>query len=460
MVNEKASGRAPEKMSGKAQLLVADDDQTIRRLLSYQAERAGFEVLSAADGNEAIALISERTEVVIVDLKMPGIDGFGCLEIISKDHPKIPVIVLTAANNADDAVAAMKLGAFDYITKPFDPDELVAVLLKAKRLHRAERENEDLRETINESGTVEMVATSPEMLTLIGQAKKIADLDSTVLITGESGVGKGVLARMIHSQGKRSSKPFVTISCPAVPRELLESELFGHEKGAFTGATKRRIGKIEAAQGGSIFLDEIGDLPLDLQPKLLNVLQDRQFQRVGGEETISVDVRVIAATNVDFEKKVADGSFRSDLFYRLSVIPFEIPPLRKRLDEIKALCEGLLSKIAKRQNSITRISSEAMKVMQRYDWPGNVRQLENILERAAAFCDEGVIQIADLPAEVLNSERTSSQLQQIGGISLAELEKEALLQTLDLCQGNKAETARRLGITEKSVYNKMKRHEL
>ncbi len=446
---------------GKAQLLVADDDKTIRRLLTYQAERAGFDVLSASDGNEAIELVSDHTEVVVVDLNMPGIDGFGCLEILSKNHPKIPVIVLTAANNAEDAVAAMKLGAFDYITKPFDPDELVAILLKAKRLHRAERENEDLRETINDSGTVEMVATSKEMLKLIEQAKKIADLDSTVLITGESGVGKGVLARMIHSHGKRATKPFITISCPAVPRELLESELFGHEKGAFTGATKRRIGKIEAAQGGTIFLDEIGDLPLDLQPKLLNVLQDREFQRVGGEETITADVRIIAATNVDFEEKVKEGSFRSDLFYRLSVIPFEIPPLRKRLDEIKSLCEGLLSKIAKRQNSSTQISGEAMKVMQRFDWPGNVRQLENILERAAAFCEDGIIQVDDLPPEVLNTEKSdSSRLQRIGGITLVEIEKEALAQTLDLCQGNKAETARRLGITEKSVYNKIKRHEL
>ena len=213
---------------------------------------------------------------------------------------------------------------------------------------------------------------------------------------------------MIHSHGKRAGKPFVTVSCPAVPRELLESELFGHEKGAFTGAAKRRIGKIEAAKGGTLFLDEIGDLPLDLQPKLLNVLQDREFQRVGGESSLTADVRIIAATNIDFEEKVKDGTFRSDLFYRLSVIPFEIPPLRERLDEIKSLCEGLLGKIAKRQGSSTRISNEAMKQMQRFDWPGNVRQLENALERAAAFCDDGVIQINDLPPEVLTIDASVS----------------------------------------------------
>lgn len=447
---------------GRSQLVVADDDKTIRRLLTIQAEKAGFEVLSAPNGREALEMISDQTEVVVVDLNMPEIDGFGCLEVLSKEMPKIPVIVLTAADSADEAVKAMKLGAFDYITKPFDPDELTAVLLKAKRLYRAELENEGLRETIGGGGpALEMVATSGPMLKLIEQAKKVASLDSTVLITGESGVGKGVLARMIHSLGKRADKPFVTVSCPAVPRELLESELFGHEKGAFTGAAKRRIGKIEAARGGTLFLDEIGDLPLDLQPKLLNVLQDREFQRVGGETTLTADVRIIAATNVDFEERVNEGSFRSDLFYRLSVIPFEIPPLRERLDEIHSLCEGLLAKIAKRQNTSTRISHKAMKQMQRFSWPGNVRQLENVLERAAAFCDGGIIDLGDLPRELLEAQTNGSvELNNIAGIPLAEIEKQALMQTLALCQGNKAETARRLGITEKSVYNKMKRHDL
>lgn len=270
-----------------------------------------------------------------------------------------------------------------------------------------------------------------------------------------------MLARMIHGASGRADKPFVTVSCPAMPRELLESELFGHEKGAFTGAVKRRIGKIEAAKGGTLFLDEIGDLPIDLQPKLLNVLQDREFQRVGGEELLDADVRIVAATNIDFEAKIQEGEFREDLYYRLSVIPIEIPPLRERLDGLGALCDHLLKKISGRQGGReVSVAKEAMKVLQSYDWPGNVRQLENVLERSAAFSDEGVIEEKDLPKEVVGGAGDGPEVAGIGGIALSELEKQALVQTLKLCGGNKAESARRLGITEKSVYNKLKRHGL
>ena len=446
----------------KSELLVVDDDATIRRLLTYHGERAGFEVVAAEGGEEALKVISDRTEVLVLDLNMPGVDGFACLEHLATQGPKVPTVVLSALDDPSDVVRAMKLGAIDYVTKPFDPDELVAVLMNARRLSRAERENEELREAIGGGGVkVEMVAEGEQMKQIFEQAKKVGNIDSTVLITGESGVGKGVLARTIHGFGDRADKPFVTVSCPAVPRELLESELFGHEKGAFTGATKRRIGKIEAAQGGTLFLDEIGDLPLDLQPKLLSVLQDREFQRVGGETTLSVDVRIIAATNIDFEQEIEEGSFRKDLFYRLSVIPFELPPLRERSDEVAALCEGLLMKIAQRQKRETRLSKEALRLLQSYDWPGNIRQLENVLERASAFCSDGVIEEEDLPREIRRAEEEEGlALKGLGGVSLARLEKEALIQTLELCGGNKAEAARRLGVTEKSVYNKLKRHNL
>lgn len=446
----------------KSQLLVVDDDATIRRLLTYLGEQVGFEVSSASGGAEALEMISDRTEVLVLDLKMPEVDGFACLEHLAEKWPKVPTIVLSALDDPSDVVRAMKLGAVDYITKPFDPDEFKVVLLNARRLSRAERENEELREAIGGGGAkVEMVAASSQMKQISEQAKKVSNIDSTVLITGESGVGKGVLARTIHSDGERSEKPFVTVSCPAVPRELLESELFGHEKGAFTGATKRRIGKIEAAQGGTLFLDEIGDLPLDLQPKLLSVLQDREFQRVGGEATISVDVRVIAATNINFEEQIKEGSFREDLFYRLSVIPFELPPLRERNEEVEPLCESLLIKIGRRQKKKVVLSKEALCLLQRYDWPGNIRQLENVLERASAFCSEGMILEEDLPKEIIGCEEEGEiSLKGVGGVSLARLEKEALIQTLELCGGNKAEASRRLGITEKSVYNKLKRHNL
>jgi DNA-binding NtrC family response regulator len=448
---------------GRSQLVVADDDATIRRLLTIHGERGGFEVIALGNGEEAMAVINEDTEVVLLDLNMPKLDGFECLERIRKEFPALPAVVLSAADEADQAVRAMKLGAMDYLTKPFDPDELMAVLRNARRMRKAERENEELREVIGGTSgpKLEIVAESEAMKLVVSQAQKIASLDSTVLLTGESGVGKGMLARMIHSASHRADKPFVTVSCPAVPRELLESELFGHEKGAFTGAVKRRIGKIEAAAGGTLFLDEIGELPIDLQPKLLNVLQDREFQRVGGDELLKANVRIVAATNIDFEEKIKEGGFREDLYYRLSVIPIEIPPLRERLESVATLCEHLLKKISGRQGrSKTRITKEALGVLQTYDWPGNVRQLENVLERAAAFSDEGVIEEKDLPKEVKGMATDGPEIFGIGGIALAELEKQALIQTLKMAGGNKAETARRLGVTEKSVYNKLKRHGL
>jgi DNA-binding NtrC family response regulator len=270
-----------------------------------------------------------------------------------------------------------------------------------------------------------------------------------------------MLARLIHAQSARADQPFVTVSCPALPRELLESELFGHEKGAFTGAVRRRRGKIEAAKGGTLFLDEIGDLPLDLQPKLLNVLQDRQFQRLGGEETLEADVRVIAETNLELDVRMREGEFREDLYYRLSVIPIEVPPLRERLEELRGLSASMLDRIAKETGRRkTKLSKEAMAAMQAYDWPGNVRQLENVLERSSAFCEGQVIELKDLPATVRGSKPSGRVPAGIGGIPLSDLERESLIQTLKLCNGNKAETARRLGITEKSVYNKLKRHGL
>lgn len=448
----------------KSQLIVADDDEVIRRLIGIHGSKQGYEVIEAQDGEEAMTLLDDETEVVLLDLSMPRLDGFGCLELMARDFPAIPAVVLSGADEAADAVRAMKLGAVDYLTKPFDPDELMAVLANARRMRRAERENEELKETIGGLGPqVPMVAESQVMEEVIRQAEKIAPLDSTVLLTGESGVGKGVLARLIHANSTRRDKPFITVSCPAMPRELLESELFGHEKGAFTGALKKRIGKIESAKGGTLFLDEIGDLPSDLQPKLLNVLQDREFQRVGGEELLQADIRIVAATNIDFEQKIAEGEFREDLYYRLSVIPIEIPPLRERVDGIETLSEALLQKIAGRQNrSHLAISAEALQLLREYDWPGNVRQLENILERAAAFCDDDRIEGKDLPRQVRGQETGAAGLNisGLGGIPLSQLEKEALAQTLRLCNGNKAESARRLGITEKSVYNKLKRYGL
>lgn len=359
---------------------------------------------------------------------------------------------------ADDD-KTIKLGAHDYITKPFDLDHLFTTLRNAQKLSSVQRENQSLKDSITPQATsTNLIANSEAMLKLLSKAKKIAGLDASVLLTGESGTGKGVLARYIHAHSLRSHQPFITVSCPAIPRELIESELFGHEKGAFTGALKKRIGKIESAQGGTLFLDEIGDLPIDLQPKLLNLLQDREFQRVGGEKVIPCDVRIITATNIDFKEKIEKREFREDLYYRISVIPLEMPALRTRKQEILPLAHHFLNRVAKQRGlpSIS-INQEATNKLLSYDWPGNVRQLENLMERASAFCENNELTAEDLIGGIDTPQNDQPSITNLGGQTLAEIEKLAIQQTLELCEGNKAESARSLGISEKSIYNKMKR---
>lgn len=448
-----------------ADLLIVEDDEITRRLLMLKAGDFGFRAKAVESGEDALGEISDEVKVVLLDLGLPGMSGFDLLERLGKEYAGLPSVVLTGADRAEDAVRAMKLGAYDYQTKPFDLEDLFRSLRRASRLREVQQENEELRASLGDAAPVkEMVAEAPAMLELLGQARKVAAIHSTVLLTGESGVGKGALARFLHANSESSSGPFVTVSCPALPRELLESELFGHEKGAFTGAIKRRMGKVEAARGGTLFLDEIGDMPMDLQPKLLNVLQDREFQRVGGEEWIKADFRLVAATNIDFEEKIRAGEFREDLYYRLSVIPLEIPPLRERLEDVLALTERILGAIAgRRKCGVIRVDAPARKRLSAYRWPGNVRELENVLERASAFCEDRTIRLADLPRMVrgVEGEKVAGPPPaDLSGFTLEQLEVEAIRQTLAACEWNKAEAARRLGIAEKSVYNKMKRHGL
>ncbi|MDP0491330.1 MAG: sigma-54 dependent transcriptional regulator [Verrucomicrobiota bacterium JB023] len=443
-------------------LVIVEDEEVTQRLLALKARDFGFRPHCFGTAEEGLAAITEEVKVLLLDLRLPGMSGFDLLEALSGTHPGLPTVVLTAADNAEDAVRAMKLGAFDYLTKPFDPQQLFDCLHKATRLREVHRENEALRESIS-TPVVEkgFVAEAETTKNLVEKAMKVATLDSTVLLTGESGSGKGALARFLHRNSSRRDGPFVTVSCPALPRELLESELFGHEKGAFTGALKRRIGKIESAKGGTLFLDEIGDLPLDLQPKLLNVLQDREFQRVGGEEWLKADFRLIAATNINFEEKIASGEFREDLYYRLSVIPLELPPLRERPEDIPALAHRILQGLSsRRKGPALKLDAPAMKALTAFRWPGNVRQLENTLERASAFCNDHTIRRTDLPRPLIETqERTQSAGAPLGlaGLTLAELEAEAIKQTLAASGGNKSEAARRLGIAEKSIYNKIKK---
>ncbi|MCB1076429.1 MAG: sigma-54-dependent Fis family transcriptional regulator [Verrucomicrobiae bacterium] len=454
-------------MSGQFQrlkVLIADDDETVRNLLEYHSQKRGFDPVLATCGEEFMELADDSFDVALLDLNMPRGSGFDCLKSLAAKLPDLPAVVLSSADEIQDAVSAMKAGALDYLTKPFDLDEVFHVLRQAIEVSRLRRENRELKESIGVSRPVNgLIGEGNTTRQLVSQIEKISAIDSTVLLKGESGVGKGLIARTIHYASARSAAPFVTVSCPALPRELLESELFGHEKGAFTGAHQRRVGKIEMAAGGTLFLDEIGDLPLDLQPKLLNVLQDREFQRVGGSQTIRTDIRVIAATNVDLEDQVKNREFREDLYYRLNVIPLEVPPLRQRIDDLKVLAAHFLDRVSRSRglSKPVRLSDGALLAMQRYDWPGNIRQLENVLERASAFCDGQCIAESDLPAELRdNGESTEgdgSDKLNLANIPLRDLERAAVLQTLRAADGNKAEAARRLGVTEKSVYNKLKR---
>ena len=440
-------------------LIIADDDSTVRTLLSVKSSHYGFRAVTANNGLEVLELIKDHVDVVLLDLRMPEMDGFHCLRELSKTHPQIPIIILSGENDASSAMKAIKLGAHDYITKPFDLDHLFTTLRNAKKLGLIQKENQNLKDATTPAATsTNIIAHSEPMQQLLDKAKKVAQLDSSVLLTGESGTGKGVLARHIHANSLRADKPFITVSCPALPRELLESELFGHEKGAFTGAIKKRIGKIEAAKGGTLFLDEIGDLPIDLQPKLLNVLQDRKFQRVGGEKSIPCDVRIITATNIDFKKKIETKEFREDLYYRISVIPLELPALRTRPQEILPLAHHFLKRVTKqRAQPAISISKDARDKLLHYGWPGNVRQLENLMERASVFCDDYEIGADDIMGSIDAPQTENNSINFLGGKTLVDIEKSAIQQTLKLCNGNKAESARSLGISEKSIYNKMKR---
>jgi len=451
--------------AASAELVIAEPNPDEGKLLVRLAAQRGVRAIAVIDGESALKLINRSTKTILLEIGLPGWDGFRCLDFIASNYPNLPAIVLSANNQATVAVQALRLGATHYLTKPYDPDELFAEIFKAFKL-RQSREPYPAptrNQSADDLSGSHMIAQSPAMIDLMEKAKKIAPLDAGILLTGESGVGKGILARRIHAMSPRADQPFVTVSCPALPRDLLESELFGHEKGAFTGAVKRRIGKIESARGGTLFLDEIGDLPIDLQPKLLSVLQDRQFHRVGGEKVIQSNIRLIAATNIDFSEGMSDGSFRKDLYYRISAIPLEIPPLRERPEEIVPLIRQILADITSRRNTpMVTLSQEAISVAEGYHWPGNIREMENVLERSSAFCKGQMIDASDLPAE-LHTNPCADQHDYAAGPnahSLKEIERTAIMQSLIWCNGNRAETARRLGISEKSIYNKIRAYQL
>ena len=456
-----------------AHVLIVDDENNIRRVLAAMLKREGYEVTAAADGEQALAVLQKvPISVVVTDLVMPRVDGMELLKRVAADLPDIPVIMITAHGSVDSAVAALKAGAFDYITKPFDQEELKKVIEKAARAHDLERQN--VHAPVEASGSP-LVGESPAMKAIHEMVARVADSPSTILITGESGTGKGLIAQELHRRSSRRDKALIKVNCAAIPKDLVESELFGYEKGAFTGAVGSKPGRFELADGGTLFLDEIGEIPVEIQVKLLRALQESEFERVGGVRTLRVDVRLIAATNRDLKALIAEGRFREDLFYRLAVVPMELPPLRERRADIPVLVAHFIEKFNLRLGKhVESVDPEAMQILQAYGWPGNIRELENLMERSVLFADGPVVEAAQLPDSLREqapaaapmpiapvgplgaiASPAGASMKEIVRQAQAELERELIARAREETGGNVTRAAKRLQISRKSLQVKM-----
>ncbi len=446
------------------QILVVDDETSQRELIGGFLRKQGHEVLAAGGGEEALHLIrQQRVDLVLSDFKMPGMSGVELLRAVKAMNPEIPFLLMTAYGTVETAVQAMKDGAADYLTKPLDLQELLLRIGRVAEQLSLRTAVRDLQAQLAERHRVEgIVGESGRMQEVLALVRQVAPADATVLIRGESGTGKELIARAIHFNSPRAKGPLVTLNCAALPEHLLESELFGHEKGAFTGAAAQRKGRFELADGGSIFLDEIGDLSLPLQAKLLRVLQERRFERLGGTRTLSVDVRILAATHRDLEQALRDGAFREDLYYRLNVVTIQIPPLRERRDDIPPLLDHFLPKFARKNHrEVTGLTAAARDALLRYDYPGNVRELENFVERAVLLCRGQVIDLGDLPVAVRPREGSAPEpeprsLPEV----VASIERQAIRAALDRHEGVQTQAAEELGISERVLRYKMKKYGL
>ena len=445
-------------------ILVIDDDESFRRILEYNLAQEGYAVLAAGSGEQGLELLrKEGADLVVTDVRMPGMDGLHVLEGARQIDPKIQVIIITAFGTIEMAVEAMKAGAFHYISKPFNRDELKLTIKKALQLESLERENVALRQELKErSGLDGLVAESPQMKQILEMVERVAPTETTILVLGESGTGKELIARAIHMKSLRSSGPFVAVNCAAIPENLLESELFGHVKGAFTGAIRDRIGKFESAESGTIFLDEVAEMRPELQAKILRSLEERVVERVGDNRLIRVDVRVLAATNKDLGKAMQAGEFREDLYYRLNVVPLYLPPLRERRQDIRPLAQQFLKRLG--ASSRLSIAPDAFRALETYDWPGNVSELENALERGLIFRRGDVITLADLP-EVIRSPKSKeadslAMTLPEAGLSLEGVEKELILRALQKHDWNQSRAARYLGITRHTLLYRIEKHHI
>ncbi len=445
-------------------LLIVDDDRSHRLMLATLMEEWGYRIREAEDGQQALQIVRDKpVDLILMDMRMPKMDGIEATKAIHGHNPAIPIIVVTAYSSVPTAVEALKSGALDYVTKPIDFEALKVVLERALEHTRLKEENQNLRSLLARFQTGDIIGSSVAMDKVLELVAVVAPTDATVLITGESGTGKGIVARAIHANSSRKEKVLVEVNCAAIPETLMESELFGYEKGSFTGAEKPRKGRFSVADGGTIFLDEIGELSPPMQAKLLRVLQDGEIQRIGSDTALPVDVRVLAATNRDISAMVADGTFREDLYYRLNVFPVNIPPLRERTEDIPPLAQHFLKRLSsKNQKKINGITPLAMDLMLRYSWPGNVRELENAIERSVILSREAYISPVELPPCVqrAGAEDAACSMPDHKGkeASLARLEKEAVLQILKEVEGNKSEAARRLGITRRTLKLKLRKY--
>jgi two-component system NtrC family response regulator len=445
-------------------ILVVDDDESLRRVTELQLEEAGYRVLTAASGEQALRILEEQSlPLVITDFKMPGLSGMELLKEVRSSFPETSVVMITAFGTVNRAVEAMKAGAYDYITKPIAYDELVLVVNRAMEHQELVEEVQNLRTNLDQKyGFENIIGHSKALLTVLEMASRVAPRDSTVLIRGETGTGKELLAHAIHKSSPRKNAPFVTINCGAIPKDLLESELFGHVKGSFTGAFTPKKGKVETADGGTLFLDEIGEMPVELQVKLLRLIQQGEIEKVGATASETVDVRIIAATHRNLQSLIEDGNFREDLFYRLAVIPLELPPLRERPEDIPELVQCLFLKAKHRHNlDRLRLPAHVISYFCGYRWPGNIRELENVIERLAVLSTGDEITLLDLP-EFLRREASGCEAVAFElpaqGISLEGVEKELILKALKKFDWNQTKAAAFLDISRRTLIYRMEKY--
>jgi len=449
-------------MADLFRILVVDDEATQRELVCGYLKKQGFEVLAASSAERALELFrQEPVELILTDQRMPNLSGLELLKAAQAINPETNVIMMTAYGNIETAVEAMKAGAADYLTKPLHLEELLQKIQRIRERCRLYEENRELREELKERHRIEgIIGESGQMLEVISLVQRIAPSEATVLIRGESGTGKELIAKAIHYASRRVARPLVRVNCAALPENLLQSELFGHEKGAFTGAVAARKGRFELADGGTLFLDEIGDLPLHLQAKLLRVLQEREFERVGSSQTVKVNVRVLSATNRALETMIKSGQFREELYYRLNVVTLLLPPLRERRQDLPALMEHFLKHFAaKNSKTIRGFSQEARQALLRYDYPGNVREIENLIERAVVLTRDDVVGRGDLPLTLEETEERTEQETQLTA-ALEGLERRMIKDALARTGGIQTRAAEFLGITERALRYKLKKYGL